>query len=854
MVITGNFTFDYSLKNIPNAPKSQIEKLLVDSIEKLINRMRWKLFWMKSPMVTNIQKQTFGFKSAHKAPSDPDLKKFEEDLIKIVAELEMKKADNSLQALLKEDMRRIKEKKEIIVSADKTDNHYLIPVEEYRRLMLENITKEYKRASVSTVNRINREAANIARDLQLDDRIEAMALKSSFLTVKDHKPDWPAKINCRLINPTKTNIGVISKSILDRINSDLRSKLEINQWRSSKEVLKWFSSLEDKRNLRFLKFDVEQFYPSITKPLMEKAIKFARLHTPISIQEEKILYHARKNVLMDCEGNIWEKISNPEFDVSMGSMDGAEISELIGIYMISMLMVRFNKSLFGIYRDDGLMVVKGGGPEVDRARKEVIRIFQQEDLKVTTECNARSIDFLDIIMDLGSNSTRPFIKPMANTKYVSTFSSHPPAIIKSIPDGVSRRLSTISSSKELFSQELPYYQAAMDRAGHKERLVFKVDPNIVENEDKQRSRSIIWFNPPWSSNIRTNVGAKFISLVRKHFPKSSPLYSIFNIKKLKVSYKTTSNMSAIIKSHNKKILSGKVVDNVRKGCNCRGGVAVCPMRGSCLDKSMIYKAEVTTTMDKKHYYGQTFRTFKERFYGHQSDLRNHAKAESTTLSKYVWQERNKGEEPEIRWSKLSTAKPYSLGGRSCPLCLAEKTAIARDTSGQMLNRRRELMNRCLHKDPHKLSNFCTIQNTAPPTPVQPDDDEVPHPVQHADHLLPLQPDAETAVHVQPDDEVPHPVQHADHLLPLHPVQPVDHHLPPQPAAGTVIHIQPDDQPHDITSPSQPVEDQLVQTEPPANDDVETQQPPDPPDLDQGVQRRSTRVCRRRYACLDMDSL
>jgi hypothetical protein len=57
-------------------------------------------------------------------------------------------------------------------------------------------------------------------------------------------------------------------------------------------------------------------------------------------------------VLMDCDGNIWEKISNPDFDVSMGSMDGAEVAELIGIYMIGKLMVKFNKFLFGIYRDD----------------------------------------------------------------------------------------------------------------------------------------------------------------------------------------------------------------------------------------------------------------------------------------------------------------------------------------------------------------------------------------------------------------------------------------------------------------------------------------------------------------------
>ena len=105
----------------------------------------------------------------------------------------------------------------------------------------------------------------------------------------------------------------------------------------------------------------------------------------------------------------------------------------------------------------------------------------------------------------------------------------------------------------------------------------------------------------------------------------------------------------------------------------------------------------------------SFRTFKERFYGHQSDLRNQTKADSTTLSKFVGNARDK-EEPEIRWSKLLSAKTYSSGGQNCPLCLAEKTPIATDTSGKMLNRRRELMNRCLHKDPFKLSNFCTSQS------------------------------------------------------------------------------------------------------------------------------------------------
>ena len=53
-------------------------------------------------------------------------------------------------------------------------------------------------------------------------------------------------------------------------------------------------------------------------------------------------------------------------------------------------------------------------------------------------------------------------------------------------------------------------------------------------------------------NVKTNIGKKFLSLVRKHFPKGSPLYSIFNEKKLKMSYSTMPNMAQHIASHNKK--------------------------------------------------------------------------------------------------------------------------------------------------------------------------------------------------------------------------------------------------------------------------------------------------------------
>ena len=87
------------------------------------------------------------------------------------------------------------------------------------------------------------------------------------------------------------------------------------------------------------------------------------------------------------------------------------------------------------------------------------------------------------------------------------------------------------------------------------------------------------------------------------------------------------------------------------------------------------------------------------------------------LSTYMWKLREMNVEPTISWSKVCPAKTYKLGSKVCSLCLAEKTEIARDTSGEMLNKRSELMHKCMHRDKFKLANFCSAQQI--PVPLNP---------------------------------------------------------------------------------------------------------------------------------------
>ena len=120
-------------------------------------------------------------------------------------------------------------------------------ISEYKKLLNNNITAKYKKASNQVIKNINKEAKSIATNLELDNRIEQYSNKSAFITIKDHKPNFPNSIKCRLINPAKSQIGIISKQLLNNINRTIRSKKHLNQWRNSSTVINWFQNIPDKK-------------------------------------------------------------------------------------------------------------------------------------------------------------------------------------------------------------------------------------------------------------------------------------------------------------------------------------------------------------------------------------------------------------------------------------------------------------------------------------------------------------------------------------------------------------------------------------------------------------------------------
>lgn len=219
---------NYSLKNIPIPNEFEYKKVLIQKTENFIKRLRWKTYFFETPEARGKGKKTYGFKTqAVPHRQLPLLTHFENDLLDIIKNVKFRKYNNQIQEKMKQDLKEINcQTNHIMVKADKTRNIYKLNKDKYNKLLQENITNEYKKENNTQVHQVNLEAKNIACKLEIADRMEIISEKQAYITLKDHKENFTTRPKCRLINPAKTEMGKISKRILQWSNYEIKRKLK----------------------------------------------------------------------------------------------------------------------------------------------------------------------------------------------------------------------------------------------------------------------------------------------------------------------------------------------------------------------------------------------------------------------------------------------------------------------------------------------------------------------------------------------------------------------------------------------------------------------------------------------------
>ena len=82
--------------------------------------------------------------------------------------------------------------------------------------------------------------------------------------------------------------------------------LNINQWRSTNDCIKCFEKYEKNDRCSFIKYDIKDFYPSITERTLERALDLDKEYMVITLDKVEIIKHCRKTLLY-YEDSAWIK-------------------------------------------------------------------------------------------------------------------------------------------------------------------------------------------------------------------------------------------------------------------------------------------------------------------------------------------------------------------------------------------------------------------------------------------------------------------------------------------------------------------------------------------------------------------
>ena len=174
--------------------------------------------------------------------------------------------------------------------------------------MRDNITKTYKKWTNLKINRVDLDAKKDCRQTVNKWWVDQLQKQTPCTyNGKDHRERFPHNPSFRLINPSKLDVGKVSKAIL--MHKEITSCIQVNQWKNSSVVIKWFRNIENKPDCSFIIFDIEDFYESILSSLFSRAIEYGKEIYNLSNDETSINMQSRKIKVNHGSKKMTRKIS-----------------------------------------------------------------------------------------------------------------------------------------------------------------------------------------------------------------------------------------------------------------------------------------------------------------------------------------------------------------------------------------------------------------------------------------------------------------------------------------------------------------------------------------------------------------
>ena len=125
--------------------------------------------------------------------------------------------------------------------------------------------------------------------------------------------------------------------------------------------------------------------------------------------------------------------------------------------------------MVGLYCDYGLGIFQNiPKTEIERKKKQTVKVFKDCGLSITIKCNLKSVDFLDVTFDLVNDICNPYSKPDNKPLYINKHSSHPLNILKQLQNPLKNlylklHQTLMYSTDQLKSTMMDYMKAILEK-------------------------------------------------------------------------------------------------------------------------------------------------------------------------------------------------------------------------------------------------------------------------------------------------------------------------------------------------------------------------------------------------------
>ena len=124
------------------------------------------------------------------------------------------------------------------------------------------------------------------------------------------------------------------------------------------------------------------------------------------------------------------------FDLTVCAYDGVEVCKLLGTFLLYKLSLKYNKKNIGFYHNDGLALFENRGPKSEKVKKDIQKLFKENEVDIIIQYNIKTINYLDVTLNLENSTYSPYQIENNQIKHINLESNLPPSIIKQLPPSI----------------------------------------------------------------------------------------------------------------------------------------------------------------------------------------------------------------------------------------------------------------------------------------------------------------------------------------------------------------------------------------------------------------------------------